>query len=420
MFKRTRVRIFSLIIIVATVIITVMLSVIYVATTKASFERSVSLLESYMNSVHMPPGPVKEPPVNNDQGRAPQDGGFRRDFRRDDDRMFKLSTFYSVLYSYDGIPIKINCNDGEVYSEEDVRAMADVVLSKNKSRGKYGSMTYAIQHLGNDTLVAFIDNTMEEDNFNRLFYESLIVGFFTWCVVLILAWIFSGKIIKPLEDNDKKQKQFISDAGHELKTPISVISANVDLLNLESGDNKWLANIKYENERMAVLVKQLLELARAENMQQEKQRIDYSYLVSGEILPFESVAFEHGLTLESNIESDIFINGNATQLSQLVAILIDNAIEHSSLGKQIMVKLYSSKNTAYLSVVNRAEPISEDVKARLFERFYRVDEARSDEGHYGLGLAIAKAIVTAHGGKIDVDCYDGLVEFKVMLSKLSN
>ena len=167
---------------------------------------------------------------------------------------------------------------------------------------------------------------------------------------------------------------------------------------------------------MGNLVKQLLELVRAENMQQAKQLLDFSWLVSGGTLPFESVAFESGLTLTLEIEDGIFVNGNQSQLSQLISILIDNAISNSDCGKEIFVKLHSSKHHAVLSVINSGQPIPDDVKARLFERFYRVDEARTDDvGHYGLGLAIAKAVVTAHGGKIELNCFDGLIEFKAII-----
>lgn len=236
---------------------------------------------------------------------------------------------------------------------------------------------------------------------------------------VVLAWIFSKRIVNPLAQNDQKQRQFISDASHELKTPISVISANAELLSVEIGENKWLANIQYENERMGNLVKQLLELVRAENMQQTRERIDFSRLVSGGSLPFESVAFENGLLLNTDIENEVYVEGNQNQLSQLVSILIDNAIQHGNHGKEVAVKLNTSKHHAVFSVVNSGPPIPDEVKERLFERFYRVDEARNDDlGHYGLGLAIAKAVVTAHDGIIELNCYDGLIEFKVTIPKI--
>ena len=144
-----------------------------------------------------------------------------------------------------------------------------------------------------------------------------------------LSVFLARKIVNPLEESYQKQKQFISDAGHELKTPVSVVSANAELLSREIGDNQWLQNIQYENERMGMLVGQLLDLARTENVTPQMEHIDFSRLVAGESLPFESVAFEKGLTLNTNITSNIGVIGNSTQLKQLVSILLDNAIRHS-------------------------------------------------------------------------------------------
>lgn len=411
MFKKTRLRIFGLIMAVATVIITLMLSVIYIANAHYSFERGISLLESYMENNENGPRP--------DSGFVPERRGLRPGMKDTHNKMFRLSTFYSVFYDQSGEVVRVDCDGGVLYSEQQILEIANNILSGGKTSGIHSKMPFLVKTGADGTIVALIDNTMETDNSGRLFTNSLLAGVSGWVVILILSWFFSQKIVSPLEQNDRKQKQFISDAGHELKTPISVISANADLLSLEIGENKWLSNIQYENERMGTLVKQLLELVRAENMRQAKERLDLSYLVSGGTLPFEGVAFENGLTLNTEIEDGIFINGNRNQLSQLVSILIDNAITHGNHGKEVSVTLRSTKHHAVFSVVNAGQPIPKDVRERLFERFYRVDEARTDtEGHYGLGLAIAKAVVTAHGGKIELNCFDGLIEFKVTLPKV--
>ena len=167
------------------------------------------------------------------------------------------------------------------------------------------------------------------------------------------------------------------------------------------------------------MVGQLLELARTENIKMQTECLEFSRLVEGETLPFESIAFDKGILLKTEIAENIYVMGNSTQLSQLVSILVDNAIRHSNKGKEITVKLIDNRNSTNLSVINAGEPIAPEKIEHLFERFYRADEARSgNDNHYGLGLAIAKAIVTAHKGKIDVKCYEGLVEFKVTLQKV--
>lgn len=411
MFKRTRLKIFLLIMVIATVVITLMLSVIYIVNSRSSYERSISLLENYMENDKNPP-----PDAGTDSERPELPPKSKDDHKV----MFKLSTFYSVVYSESGDVIKVDYGDGTLYSEQEVLEMAENVILTGKNKGVYSKMPFLIKDFDETKMVAFIDNTMEVDNSGRLFEISLIVGSCAWGIIMIIAWYLSKNIVRPLEENDIKQKQFISDAGHELKTPISVISANADILSLEIGENKWLSNIQYENERMGNLVMQLLELVRAENVIQTKEELDLSRLVSGGALTFESVAYENGLILNSDIEDNITVDGNQSQLSQLVSILIDNAIDNANGGKEIAVKLYSSKNQAVLSVINSGRPIPEDVKKRLFERFYRADEARTDEkGHYGLGLAIAKAIVNSHSGKIEINCFDDLIEFKVSLPKIN-
>lgn len=410
MFKKTRLRIFALIMAAATVIITLMLSVIYIANARYSYERGISLLESYMENNENGPRP--------DPDFGPDHQGPHPGMKDTHNKMFRLSTFYSVFYDREGAVVKIDCNGGELYSEEEILRIAADILSGGKTRGLCSKMPFLVKKGPQGTMVALIDNTMEEDNSGRLFAYSFLAGISGWIVILVLSWFFTKKIVNPLETNDRKQKQFISDAGHELKTPISVISANAELLSAELGENKWLSNIQYENERMGNLVKQLLELTRAENMQQTMERLDFSRLVSGGALPFESVAFESGMTLNTRIGENIFVSGSRNQLSQLVSILIDNAISHGTPGKEVTVTLQETKHQGILSVINAGQPIPEVQRDRLFERFYRADEARSDDaGHYGLGLAIAKAIVTGHGGKIELNCFEGLVEFKVTIPK---
>lgn len=410
MFRKTRLRIFGLIMALATVILTLMLSVIYIANAHYSYERGISLLESYMDNNGSSPHP--------NPGFAPEWQWQRPGKKDTHNKMFRLSTFYSVFYNQSGEAVRIDCDGGVLYSEQEILEISNSILSGGKTRGIHSKMPFLVKNGTGGTIVALIDNTMESDNSGKLFTYSLLTGISGWFVILVLSWIFSQKIVNPLEQNDRKQKQFISDAGHELKTPISVISANAEILCAELGENKWLSNIQYENERMGELVKQLLELVRTENVQQSKEHLDFSRLVSGGTLPFESVAFESGLILNTDIVDGIYVDGNRNQLNQLVSILIDNAISHGSQGKEVCVKLYESKHHASFSVTNSGQPIPEEIKDRLFERFYRVDEARTDNaGHYGLGLAIAKAVVTAHSGKIELNCFDGLIEFKVILPK---
>lgn len=168
-----------------------------------------------------------------------------------------------------------------------------------------------------------------------------------------------------------------------------------------------------------MLVGQLLDLARTEDTTPQMEHINLSRLVDGEALPFESVAFEKGLVLNTNITSNIGVIGNSTQLKQIVSILLDNAIRHSKEQGEVWLTLTKEHGFAKLSVINKGDEIPEEQRTKIFERFYRVDTARnSEDNHYGLGLAIAKAIATSHKGHIEVGCFNGFVEFSVQIPAL--
>ena len=327
---------------------------------------------------------------------------------------FQLSTFYTVAISYDGKVLEIKNNPATVYSDDTLEQMARNIIKESNSTGTLDNLTFLKTDKNGYILVAFMDNTVVNESAMTLFRYTLIFGGVALVVFFFLSQILAKKIVAPLEESYQKQRQFISDAGHELKTPVSVVSANAELLSRQIGDNQWLQNIQYENERMGMLVGQLLDLARTENVTPQMERVDFSRLVAGETLPFESVAFEKGLVLSSDIASGIVVEGNSSQLKQLTAILLDNAIRHSKADGQVRLTLTKDHGAAQLSVVNHGDEIPSEHREQIFERFYRMDPARNGaDKHYGLGLAIAKAIVTGHHGRIEVLCYNGLVEFRV-------
>lgn len=332
---------------------------------------------------------------------------------------FQLSTFYSVALSYDGQVLATDTADNGVYEESQLEAYAQNIVDSGKTKGINGELIYLVTRKPGYRLVTFMDNRIMQESMNTLFRYTLIFGSIALVALFFLAVYLARRIVRPLEESYQKQKQFISDAGHELKTPISVVNANAEMLQRQIGDNQWLANIQYENERMRLLVGQLLELARTENVMPQMERLDLSHLMTGEVLPFESVAFERGLSILSEIEPGQFVSGNSIQLKQLIAILVDNAIRHNDHGTSMMVKLTGTRNTVLLTVSNAGQPIPKEQLEHLFDRFYRLDESRNgEEQHYGLGLAIAKAIVLSHKGKIEVQCSNGLVSFCVTLPKI--
>lgn len=415
MFKKSRRKIVAAIMSVLVLLWAGTLALIYASSYFEMAERNQGMLLEHADryvlqqpsDARLPEKPAPAP------GPGGQDPGKPRYF---DQPSFQLSTFYTVAMTYEGETLEIKNPQQTLHSDEELESLARSILKEEKTTGVKSSLAYSMVDKGGYMLLVFKDNTILNESMNTLFRYTLLFGGLAIIVFFFLAVQLARRIVQPLEESYQKQKQFISDAGHELKTPVSVVSTNAELLAREIGENKWLANIQYENERMGALVTQLLELSRAENTVPQMEQIDLSHLVNGEALPFESVAFENGLALHCSIAENIAVEGNSAQLKQLVSILLDNAIRHSDGGKEVLLLLKAEHGSAYLSVANAGSEIPPEQKAQFFERFYRVDTARNGEdGHYGVGLAIAKAIVESHNGKISVSCDEGLVRFKVQL-----
>lgn len=407
MFKESKRRIIATIMTVLTVLWIVTLSIILVTSNIAVSTTNLEMLEEYVGMYSLVPqinSPDFEDPFQ------PKGGPHSKTDQ------FKLSTFYAVALSYQSHVITVNNDKTDIYSDDELKELAASVADNNKTTGVVNNLVYYKTDKGGYILVAFMDNTIIKESMDTVFQYALTIGGTAILVLFFLSVYLAGRIVKPLEEGYERQKQFISDAGHELKTPVSIVNANAELLAREIGDNQWLANIQYENDRMGALVTQLLELARTENVTSQFEEVDFSRLVIGEALPFESVVFEKGMILTCDIAENLKVLGNTTQLKQITSILIDNAVKHAAPNSEIVLKLSSVHKHAVLSVVNAGKEIPYEQRKNIFERFYRVDAARNgDDKHYGLGLAIAKAIATTHNGKIDVDCFDGKVEFTVQI-----
>ena len=413
MFRRSRRKIVAAIMSILVLLWVGTLSVIYASSYFEMKQQNVQMLQAHAQMYTLPQSfeqmmPPGRPTPGGDHGFKP---GFDPESPK-----FQLSTFYTVAVSYNGDVLVITNEPPTVYSDEDLTDLAQDIIDSGESTGTQDNLAFLKVDKGGYILVAFMDNTVINESAMTLFRYTLIFGVVALVLFFFLAQFLAKKIVAPLEESYQKQRQFISDAGHELKTPVSVVSANAELLSRELGDNQWLQNIQYENERMGLLVGQLLDLARTENVTPQMELVDFSRLVAGETLPFESVAFEKGLVLNSNITNGITVEGNSTQLKQLTSILLDNAVRHSKANGGVCLTLKKEHGMVELSVVNRGDEIPAEHREQIFERFYRMDTARNGEDkHYGLGLAIAKAIVDTHHGHIEVLCYNGLVEFRASI-----
>ena len=418
MFKRSRIRIVASTMAVLILFMAVVFTSLYLTSYFETENRNNELLGQYVGRFNTRFDREEKPDDmdskdDSDDEKKPFDD---RERKRPPNDEYSASTFYSVTFSDSGDVLEVNNGGDEYQSEDELVSTAREILSSGSTDGNTGNLKYKVDKRNGYTLVAFINTAVTSSSMNIMLRNLLITGGAAIVILFFISVFVAGKILKPLEKEDELQRQFISDAGHELKTPIAVISTNIELLDREAGDSEWLSNIRYENERMGTLVRQLLDLSRVSDAKVISEQIDFSRLVEGEELPFESVAFEKGLSIENDIQPDISIEGNRTQLCQLVSILLDNAIRHST-GGVIDLSLKKERHNIVLSVTNNGDPIPDDRLDKLFERFYRVDTVRNSEsGHYGLGLAIAKSIVEKHKGSIKASCADGKVTFTVKLA----
>ena len=274
------------------------------------------------------------------------------------------------------------------------------------------------------TVLVFSDMSSENNTLDSLIKTSVIIGLFSFLVFLCISIYLSRWAVKPVATAWLQQKQFVADASHELKTPLTVIMTNAELLLSseynEAEQKNFSQSILLMSRQMKALVENMLELAKsdAEQTKQQMNPVDLSKLILDTAISFEGVFVEKGLTVESTVEPGIVTQGNEQALQQVVDILLDNAQKYSSPGGNTAVYLYScGQSRCQLKVSNPgAEIPSEDLK-KIFQRFYRMDKARSRDGSFGLGLSIAESVVAQHKGKIWAESKDGLNTFIVELRK---
>lgn len=275
-------------------------------------------------------------------------------------------------------------------------------------------------------ILVYADISNELTILNTLIRNCVLIGMACFLVFLSISFLLANWVIKPVDRAWKQQRQFIADASHELKTPLTVIMTNAELMQNPDYDEKnrvsFLSSILVMSKQMRDLVEQMLELARADNVQQNTvfSSVDFSRLVSDAMLPFEPIFFEKGLMLDTEISENIMVNGEPSQLRQVLDILLDNAQKYSRKGGTTWVALQKhGKGHCLLTVADEGEEIPAKDLNNLFKRFYRADKARSRNGSFGLGLSIAETIVARHKGKIWAESKNGINTFFVELGRCS-
>ena len=353
--------------------------------------------------------------MSQNQGRFPDFGDIQEDMDllppgMSPDLPFE-SRYFSVLLDEKGEIIYTDTSHIMSVSTTEATEYAGQVYDGNKKSGFVGVFRFIQTQDFDGRRITFLDCGRELDAFERFLISSIAMSVAGLILMFFVITFFAGKILRPVEESYYKQKRFITDAGHEIKTPLTIINTNADLLEMEIGENECVDDIKQQAKRLTSLTNDLVYLARMEEAENSIPAIDFpvSDIISDAALPFKSLAKAQGKQLNINIQPMLSMKGNDKAVERLISILMDNAVKYSPQGGSIELSFSHSGKNLMLTVTNDAmQKLDEKNMSQVFERFYRMDSSRNSEtGGYGIGLSTAQAIVTAHGGKIQAGIKDG-------------
>lgn len=332
--------------------------------------------------------------------------------------------YFTIQIGYRG---KLVATGGGYYDLSDVEFLNDLIYETVTSPKNLGVIEeYNLRYYRVDTplnrYLVFADITSERATLKNLMKSSFLIGGISFLMFLGISILLSKWAVKPVDLAWKEQRQFLADASHELKTPLTVIMTNAELAQSpeydEENKRRFINSILTMSRQMRGLIEKMLQLARADNSDTKDITglVDFSKLVSDAILPFEPLFFEKGLSLKTQIDENIKITGEEAQLYQLIDVLLDNAQKYSKKSGVTWISLKNrGKAHCLLTVANEGTAISEEEAKNIFKRFYRGDQARSRNGSFGLGLSIADSAVKRHKGRIWVESRDGVNYFYVDL-----
>ena len=413
MIKKLRIRITAVIMAGLTLLIATVVVGIYIFMQHSETEETDAVVTSALNAVQ------RENP-DRESKTPPSKSGTKRE------KNSSSRSWISVLISSSGKAKEVvfSSSYNKPDNEDEISEAAEIIAAQGSENGYIllsdVSYRYFVKQSGSRTRVIFIDRTNQIETMGRLLIVLIAVGIGALVVLFPISVLVSGWIVKPISRAWSSQKEFFANASHELKTPLTVISANIDVITSEpdktvSEQEKWFEYIKSETVKMSKLINQMLYLSKDDREETKLLMSEFSAseAIEGVCLATEALAFENGHTLVTDIEPDISCTGDREMIERLANILIDNAIRHSVGCEEVKVELHRRKNRNIFTVSNKGEYIPPEKLSRLFDRFYRTDKSRtSATGGFGLGLSIAKAIADKHKGTLAAaSSPDGLTTF---------
>ncbi|MFR7748650.1 MAG: sensor histidine kinase [Ruminococcus sp.] len=317
--------------------------------------------------------------------------------------------------------IMVLSNSLKETTDKDILSMTQKLQKSGKRFGSIDDYIYLVRILkSGNTVYIFVNNKEALQNSKQFFIVSIFIFLLSVIVFTIISYYLSRWMIKPSEKAIKNQKIFVANISHDLKTPITIIRANADLIENEVKNKKSIKYIQQETEKLNHLVNEMLTLTRIDNTisKENFKSFNFGDSLFDVVLPFESIAYEKGIRFNINIDEVTDYFGDESNIQKLAEILIDNAMSYTAKGGIVDVDAYENSKAVTLSVTNTGEPISDEKKVEIFDRFYRESKTRERTGnHYGLGLSIANTIVKKHNGKITVESKNGKNTFTVILPK---
>ena len=415
MLKRLRIKFVIVIMSIVTVLFAVMFGLVMHLTRQSVERESIQMMRA---TAFPPPGDVP----GDAPGNAPDDAPKRKPDRKPD-QIIRLPLFTVSISEDGGLTVSGSGDYFDLTDEALLRELADTALRSNEQTGVISG--YDLRFMKSDQrgtqTVVFADVSSEKALLRGMIRNLVIMGLLGYAAFFVISLLLAKWVTKPVERSWNEQKQFVADASHELKTPLTVIMTNAEMLTDKSytADDReqFTDNILSTSKRMRGLVESLLELARLDSRRTPAahDRLDYSKLVSDSILPFEPLFYENQTELSSEIEPGITAEGDKDKLRQVVTILLDNALKYCDPAECVTVRLKQQSAGCLLSVSGRGTPLSREQCRDIFKRFYRADPSRNGGESYGLGLSIAESIVREHGGKIWAESESGYNTFFVSL-----
>lgn len=341
-----------------------------------------------------------------DNGTKPPDDKKNNGFGRHDKNAVDSARYAAVAIDKNGNIIRTDVTHISSLTEEEATAITEALKNTAAGTGTYSGFQYRISETkhAEGKVIILLDNGMQISSFFTVLFISVGAGIFGWLMMLLLVILLSRKTIAPVARSIEKQKQFVTNAGHEIKTPLAIILANTDAMELHNGENKWSKNIRAQTLRLSGLMQNLLMLAKMDESSTKLPMCEFDISTAAEdtVGAFIEPAALKGIMIEQDIKKGIRLSGNRDSIVQLMTVLLDNAVKYTESGGVIRAELYGSEKNITLNIANTCEPI--DHPEKLFDRFYRVDSARTQKnGGYGIGLSVAQAIAELHKGSITAE-----------------